>query len=259
MNERVRALHIGDDPEFVARVATALERERQAFGVDTATSGQEGLERLAQTRYDCIISDYEMPGLSGIEFLRAVRETHPELPVILFTGEGSEAVASEALSAGATDYLQKTAGSEQYELLADRIENAVAATRTAGRTALQEDLMDHAEVVGETGAWQADTETGELHCTVGTRQLLGVEEGNEPATLDGVVDYSRPEERAQVREMVEQVQASGERVTGEWRLQRADGEERLVEVSVSPVETDDEVVALRGVMSDITGQKKRGQ
>lgn len=259
MDERVRILHIDDDPEFVAFVATALERERGAFSVDTATSGQEGLERLAGTRYDCIISDYEMPGMGGIEFLETVRESHPGLPVILFTGEGSEEVASEAFSAGATDYLRKGAASERYELLADRIESAVATTRTAGRTALQEHLMDHAEVVAETGAWQVDTETGELHCTVGTRQILGVEEGDEPATLDGVIDYSHPEERAQFREMTEQVRGSGEEATGEWRLQRADGDERLVEVSVSPVEADGEVVALRGVMSDITGQSEPGQ
>lgn len=259
MHERVRILHIDDDPEFVALTATALERERGAFSVDTATSGQEGLERLAGGRYDCIISDYEMPGMGGIEFLETVRESHPELPVILFTGEGSEEVASEAVSAGATDYLRKGAASERYELLADRIESAVATTRTAGRTALQEHLRDHAEVVAETGAWQADTETGELHCTVGTRQILGVEEGDEPATLDGVIDYAHPGERAQFREMTEQVRGSGGEATGEWRLQRADGDERLVEVSVSPVEADGEVVGLRGVMSDVTGQNERGQ
>jgi PAS domain S-box len=70
-----------------------------------------------------------MPDQNGLEFLRTVRETHPELPFILFTGKGSEEIASEAISAGVTDYLQKR-GSEQYDRLATRIGHAVAQYRT---------------------------------------------------------------------------------------------------------------------------------
>jgi PAS domain S-box-containing protein len=65
-----------------------------------------------------------MPGMTGLEFLREVREEYHDLPFILFTGRGSEEVASDAISMGVTDYLQK-GGTEQYELLANRITNAV--------------------------------------------------------------------------------------------------------------------------------------
>jgi PAS domain S-box-containing protein len=70
-----------------------------------------------------------MPEQNGLEFLHTVRETHPELPFILFTGKGSEEIASEAISAGVTDYLQKR-GSEQYDRLATRIRHAVAEYQT---------------------------------------------------------------------------------------------------------------------------------
>ncbi len=50
----------------------------------------------------------------GIEFLEAVREGHRDLPFILYTGKGSEEVASDAISAGVTDYLQKGSGTDQY-------------------------------------------------------------------------------------------------------------------------------------------------
>ena len=76
-----------------------------------------------------MVTDYDMPGRDGIEFLEAVREEHPELPFILFTGKGSEAVASETISAGVTDYLQKEAGTEQYAALATRIRNVVTRYR----------------------------------------------------------------------------------------------------------------------------------
>jgi DNA-binding response OmpR family regulator len=89
--------------------------------------------------------------MSGIELLETVRETYPDLPFVLFTETGSEEVASEAISAGVTDYLQKGGGSEQYALLANRIENAVQAHRTAERAALQEQLGPHVEVISEAG------------------------------------------------------------------------------------------------------------
>uniref|UniRef100_UPI003EBA954A PAS domain S-box protein n=1 Tax=Halobaculum sp. EA56 TaxID=3421648 RepID=UPI003EBA954A len=78
---------------------------------------------------DCVVSDYEMPGRNGIDFLERVREEYPELPFILYTGKGSEEVASDAISAGVTDYLQKGSGTDQYTVLANRIKNAVGRYR----------------------------------------------------------------------------------------------------------------------------------
>jgi PAS domain S-box-containing protein len=70
-----------------------------------------------------------MPEMDGIELLKQVRAEYPDLPFILFTGKGSEEVASEAISEGATEYMQKETGMEQYEVLANRIENVTEASR----------------------------------------------------------------------------------------------------------------------------------
>ncbi|WP_440990410.1 response regulator [Haloarchaeobius baliensis] len=128
----IDVLHVDDDPEFTDLVSTFLHEEDERMTVETATSAAQGLALLEDTDVDCVVSDYDIPGTNGIEFLAAVRERHPRLPFILYTGEGSEEVASEAISAGVTDYLQKGTGSDQYALLANRIENAVAARRSAG-------------------------------------------------------------------------------------------------------------------------------
>lgn len=129
----VRVLHVDDDEAFRDLTATFLERKRERFDVTTAADAQEGLRRLGAESVDCIVSDYDMPGLDGIEFLEAVRAEHPDLPFLLFTGKGSEEVASEAISADVTDYLQKRPGSEQYSLLANRIDNVVQQHRTQQR------------------------------------------------------------------------------------------------------------------------------
>ena len=129
MTAPIRVLHVDDEPDVADLTATFLAREADVITVETTTSADEALERIGEGTVDCVVSDYEMPGTDGIELLEAVREAHPELPFILFTGRGSEAVASDAISAGVTDYLQKGSGTEQYELLANRIRNAVERTR----------------------------------------------------------------------------------------------------------------------------------
>ncbi len=120
-----RVLVVDDEPDLAELTATFLERADETFDVETVTSADEGLDRLAEDDFDCVVSDYHMPDRNGIDFLEAVREMDPELPFILFTGRGSEAVASEAISAGVTDYIQKEPSTDGYSILANRIANAV--------------------------------------------------------------------------------------------------------------------------------------
>lgn len=123
----IRVLHVDDEPSFGDLVAEFLEREDERIEVITETSAADGLTRLesGRDRIDCIVSDYDMPKMDGLGFLEAIRDEDSELPFVLYTGKGSEEVASDAISMGASDYLQKGGGTEQYELLANRVRNAV--------------------------------------------------------------------------------------------------------------------------------------
>ncbi|NLV07981.1 response regulator [Haloarcula rubripromontorii] len=131
----IAVLHIDDEPDFLDVASEILAQQSDKLTVIPAAGASEGLDRLATRSIDCIVSDYRMPEKDGIELLKTVREEYPDLPFILFTGEGSEAVASDAIAAGATDYLRKGHGTERYELLANRIENAVEQYRTTQRAA----------------------------------------------------------------------------------------------------------------------------
>jgi CheY-like chemotaxis protein len=110
MKSTIRILHVDDDPDFAETAAALVEQIDDRFDVETATSVGEGLDRLTDADFDCVVSDYDMPGQNGIEFLETVRADNPDLPFILYTGKGSEEVASDAISAGVTDYLQKGSG-----------------------------------------------------------------------------------------------------------------------------------------------------
>jgi len=129
----VTVLHVDDDPQINELTKTLLERVDDDISVVAETSVVAALERLQDGEFDCIVSDYDMPNTNGLEFLEIVREEHPDLPFILFTGKGSEEIASEAISAGVTDYMQKGSGTEQYEVLANRVRNAAERYRTQRR------------------------------------------------------------------------------------------------------------------------------
>ncbi|MFW6320776.1 MAG: response regulator [Halohasta sp.] len=141
-----QVLHIDDDDAIGELLEAYLEEsvERDTFVVTQARSVREARSVLAEQEVDCIVCDYRMPGTDGLEFLREIRETDPHQPFILFTSRGSADLASEAIEAGATDYLRKDGGPEQYEVLANRIANAVEQER--GRVARMQ-LTESAAII----------------------------------------------------------------------------------------------------------------
>ncbi|MFC3478636.1 hybrid sensor histidine kinase/response regulator [Halobacterium litoreum] len=145
MDESIRVLHVDDEPGFAELTAEFLEEADERIEVLTASRASEGLERLGEERVDCVVSDFEMPGMDGIEFLEAVREEYPALPFILFTGRGSEEVASDAISAGATDYLQKEGGTDQYTILANRVLNYADTAAAKSQRERQLDAIEAAQ------------------------------------------------------------------------------------------------------------------
>ncbi|MFB6223349.1 MAG: PAS domain-containing protein [Haloarcula sp.] len=175
----VRVLHVDDNLSFRELVKTFLQQEDDRFEVVSIGDPTDTIAKLSETDIDCVVSDYEMPNKSGIELLQCVREEFPSLPFVLFTGKGSEEIAGEAISAGVTDYLQKSGSSEQYTVLANRILNAVEryhAQHTAreserrlyqsyeritdGCFALNEDL--EFVFINEAGAQQFDASADDL-------------------------------------------------------------------------------------------------
>jgi len=118
-------LVVDDEPGAADLAATYLERLLTGVETTTAGSADAALDHLGTHDVDCIVSDYDMPGRNGLELLREVRTTAGEVPFVLFTGKGSEEIASEAITAGVTDYLQKGGGVDQYEVLANRVANAL--------------------------------------------------------------------------------------------------------------------------------------
>lgn len=90
---------------------------------------------MDDSEVDGVVSDCDMPGIDGLEFLAAVRAKNSEKSFMSFTGHRDESLASETISVGVTDYTQKGHGEEQYAVLTQRVRNAVKQARaTAAAT-----------------------------------------------------------------------------------------------------------------------------
>ena len=256
MEDEINVLHVDDEPAITDLTASFLKREDDRFRIQTASSANEGLDIINDCRPDCIVSDYDMPEMDGIEFLQTVREEFPTLPFILFTGEGSETVASDAIAANVTDYLQKGSGAERYKLLTNRICNAVKSQREAERADRQEQLIELAERTDSIGSFELDTETGELSLSNGLRNVMDIPEQAD-LSLDDALDLFHSDDRKEIQQDIDSTSQTGEQIQGSYCVETPNGEHRIIGVTLKSAATEENDQIVYGAVSDITDRRER--
>jgi PAS domain S-box-containing protein len=120
-----KVLYVDDEPVLLEIVKIFLEKTKE-FTIDVTTSVNDAVKSEKLNSYDAIISDYQMPGMDGISFLKYVHTEFGDIPFIIFTGKGKEEVVIAALNNGADFYITK--GSDprfQFDELANNIKKAV--------------------------------------------------------------------------------------------------------------------------------------
>lgn len=256
--DEIRVLHVDDDSSFADLAATFLEREDDLIEVQTALNAEAGLEILAEDDVDCVVSDYDMPGRNGIEFLEAVREQYPDLPFILYTGKGSEEIASDAISAGVTDYLQKERGTDQYAILANWIQNYVDRTRTqreqeAIRERMQLSLEETHSVI-----FEINLDTGVVTRYGDFERYFNFPSDDIPTWDEYLERVVHPDDREAFRQFYQQL-SDGDRDAGtvEYRTNPKTGTVRWIRADVHLNKTAPDHVL--GIAQDVTAQKKQEQ
>ncbi|MBZ0290764.1 MAG: response regulator transcription factor [Anaerolineae bacterium] len=109
-NETAHVLVVDD--EGAIRYSVSKTLQRIGYEVDEASSGEEALEMMGKREYDVILTDIRMPGLTGVDLLKRIKDIAPDAIVILMTGYASLGTAVESLRLGAHDYLIKPSSSQ---------------------------------------------------------------------------------------------------------------------------------------------------
>ncbi len=125
----LRILHVDDEEHQLEFTKLFLEQIDADVKIDSVLTPEEALKLQEQGIYDCVVSDYKMMSMNGIELAQKVREKS-SVPFILYTGQGSEEVAEKAFTAGVDDYLRKESEPTHYQVLAKRIRHTVEKHRT---------------------------------------------------------------------------------------------------------------------------------
>ncbi|MEF8870003.1 MAG: PAS domain S-box protein [Haloarculaceae archaeon] len=260
--KQMRVLVVDDNADLVDVVAEFLEREHDGITAVTATSADGALDRLQAESVDCVVSDYDMPETNGLELLRDVRDRETDLPFVLFTGKGSEEIASEAISAGVTEYLQKGTATEQYTVLANRVERAVSEHRARTRQAeterrfatLIENLPGMAYRCRNEPGWPME------FVSDGCEELTGYTAGEiESGAINWGEEILHPDDREDMWDAVQQVLNGEETFQVTYRIRRADGETRWCWERGQLVTDKQNDEILEGFITDITPRKRREQ
>ncbi len=103
-----------DDEETITQLISQFLMEHNAV-CDIAYDGKQGFEKNMQSHYDFIITDIMMPNMNGVEFIKAIREIDPVIPILIVTGIPHEKIIQEAMDSGANGFLKKPF--EYHELI----------------------------------------------------------------------------------------------------------------------------------------------
>jgi DNA-binding NtrC family response regulator len=109
------------DDELIMRESLAGWLERDGHIVQTAPGGEDALEKLKESRFDILLVDIKMEGMSGLDLLRQVKENDPDVSVVMITAYGSIPTAIEAMKNGAYDYMLKPFDPNELGVLIEKI------------------------------------------------------------------------------------------------------------------------------------------
>ncbi len=167
--------------------------EEAGYNVITARNGAEGLELAAQHEVDIVFTDLKMPRMDGMEFLKAVRQVHPGVYVVMVTAFGTVETAVGAMKQGAFDYITKPFSVDQMEVVLERIEER---ERLVADSELFRDEMrsryDYRRIIGNSAAildiLKTVTKVAESRAAV----LIRGESGTGKELLAAAIHYQSP-------------------------------------------------------------------
>ena len=269
MNAALTILAIDDNIDDRENYCRALNKAGEDYRYLEASDGLKGLKTLQEKAIDCVLLDYSLPGINGLDILKKIRADHPLIPVILLTGQGNESIAVEAIKHGAYDYITKSSVTpERLQLAIDSSikhsrmrrdilekDEEIAAKTTA--LWLSEQRYELAVQGLSVGVWDWDIKSNALYWSPRFREIICCNHDDE--LKDHYEEWEsrlHPEDREHtVNMLMGHLQNKGP-YDVEYRLRRKDGSYVWIHAKGQAV-WDDKGDATRmvGSIEDITDRR----
>jgi PAS domain S-box-containing protein len=222
----IKLLHV-DDEEFQLEAVKEMIKDYDPFiDVKSTTSPIEALKLLENEYFDCIVTDFKMPDINGIEFSKRVR-AKKNLPIILYTGQGSEEVAEAAFVAGVNDYIKKEMDPHHYHILAKRIRDLVEKSQIENLYInVVEDAREAIAIIIFDKIVYSNNALAELLGEKKVDDVIG----------KSFLEYIPPQEREHIKNNIMDIQISGE-ISQYYQtiIKRRGGNKIAAEISVSMI------------------------
>lgn len=240
----IRILHVDDDMSQGEFLKYFLPVSDGTFSISAVSDPNQALKELRKNRFDCVVTDYQMPDLNGIELAAMIRKEF-DIPIIIYTGQGSEEVAEAAFSVGIDDYLRKEMDPSHYQVLAKRIRSVVEKKRV--------DTLYRTVIEQTRDALIISVDKKVVFANKAFLDLLGVSDGSE---LQNPFNFAVGEDKQRALNRFKEVIEKGRSEEyNQYRLKRKDGKIIQVEVSTSPVTYNGKIGVLSFVR-DITEKNR---
>ncbi|WP_128225442.1 ATP-binding protein [Halobacteriaceae archaeon SHR40] len=242
--ETIRTLVVDDSDFFASLTADQLETEH---GIQTvkATSADEALATLETGSFDCIVSDYDMPEMDGLDLYQQLSDSGSELPFILLTSRTDDEIVTEAITMGVDDYIRKGDVSQQdgFTVVANRIENVVSHRKTRQEYETVIDSMpENIAQVDHEGTILAANETVAATFGLSPSEMIG----------QTVADVLPAEIASQWRTAGSEALATGERVQFQ-----SDHDGSHYDTIVVPADSRDDGGTYQVIARDVTDRVER--
>ncbi|WP_367754179.1 response regulator [Flavobacterium sp. WC2430] len=262
MTKPLKILIIDDDKVDSITIIRSISRSDINAEIESAYSAKEGFEKLESVCFDLIFLDYMMPDSDGISILKKIRSLAIETPVIFITSQGDEKIASQAILAGASDYMPKTL------LTSDGISHSVRNAmklfesqnlrkKTEFALKINSKRLSEAQKLAKIGSWEINLNDGEVFFSEEMFKILELDNTVMPSMSTFKSCITSSNDILLFENKLEEVKANNEEVSFSHRIMTKKGTiKHINEYIICINDESDKPFKVLGTIQDITEQKK---
>ena len=246
----IQVLHVDDNEDHLMILKRQIEKFDPLINMNFISSPSDVLELLES--FDCIVSDYKMPNFDGVQLAFTIRETS-DIPIILYTGHGSEEVASAAFEAGVDGYIWKESSASHYQVLSKRIRMVVEKYELVRNLRASEAKFRAIAERSIDVIYTSDMNGNVTYISPAVERLGGYK----PMDVIGnsfkkyVTGFEGA--RRSFSKIIKSISIEGL----ELEFICETGEHKPIEINISPIVDGDRVVGTQGIIRDISFRRNR--